>query len=860
MKRIFRVLILLLYSISMLASCKNVSKNDTVSDTSSYYAESTEDTADQINSSSNESSSSTSALSGQNANSGTTTTKSGQSSNNSQQPTGTAINYEKAVITMNESSSVQIAGVSRQNTGEQVEIKINCSQFSTGYVYYMVDWGDGTWGYNGPFTYNVVSSAKHTYRKAGQYEVHACAVNIDTGVRSSWSKVFKMSVSGSEIPYRYISNVQAISSSSAGAGFLNANILDGKNDTVWRSETVNSASAAEYAGLVFDAQYTLDLVEIKFSTSCEAIPESIAIQYTTDGGKVWYDLPTYYYVMPYMTGKYTAKMNFINPKGATLALNLNGIVANGIRIVSKNFDGSGTKYLEVSEMRAEGNKSTLFYSSKGGTYDADINNMWSIYGTAVTEPAVSNNIAGPNPDPFRSGCATITSQEWLEWDGKKLLWTTYGKGVDVYKSTLLSTYVGADDWGNSTGFVWATSNSPKHLGVQNHYSNNPIFILAARNYLLMNRKDSSAFLDSVNNKNQKMYDRLDTAMKYMLNVLDGKNGVMIIKDPKNDGTPTGVSSNYWDAYRACGYKSAYENILFYASLNAMADIESVRGDSGKESYYRTLASKAYTEINNTFWDSAKGRYITSIDKNGLKHDYGMTFLNYMAVSYGLASNSYAQSIYDWVDGKRTIAGDTSTGSDIYGAFTYNSRSNTLDVSTTGKPYYWWDHDGQLPCTPNTFGGFGNQIQNGGNIFYTAHDDMTGRLLTIGTGSAYNRFKTIMTEFHKDELRRWKFTQYGGYVEGIIGEFPESGLVPLTFLTGFIGVNPELEGLAIKPMLPDEFTFAGVSEYAYNGHVYAIEVNKSISSPSIQQNGIGYTVKVPASGKWMITTDNKIVRK
>jgi len=669
-----------------------------------------------------------------------------------------------------------------------------------------------------------------------------------------------MTVSGGEIPYQYLSNVKAISSSNADASFSNANILDGKNDTVWRSKTVNSESANEYVGLLFDTQYTLDLVEIKFSTSCKAVPESISIQYTTDGGNVWYDLPTYYYVMPYMTGKYTAKMNFINPKGATLSLNLNGIVANGIRIVSKKFEGSGNSYLEVAEMRAQGIKETLFYSSKGGTFDADINNMWTIYGTAQTEPTVSNNIAGPNPDPFRSGCATIASQEWLEWDGKKLLWTTYKKGADLYKSTLLSTYVGPDDWGNSSGFVWATSNSAKHLGVQNHYSNNPIFILAARNYLLMNINESSTFLDSVNNKGQKMYDRLDSAMNYMLDVLDGKNGVMIIKDPKNDGTYSGDSSNYWDAYRACGYKSAYENILFYASLNAMADIENIRGNMSQESYYRSLASKANIAINDTFWDSSKGRYITSIDKNGQKHDFGMTFLNYMAVSYGLAPNSNAQSIYDWLDGKRTIAGDTSTGSDIYGKFIFNARSNTLDVSATGKPYYWWDHDGQLPCTPNTFGGFGNQIQNGGTIFYTAHYDMIGRLMSLGTASAYNRFTTIMNEFHKDEMRRWEFTEYGGYVEEIIGEFPESGLVPLTFLTGFIGVNPELEGLTIKPMLPNDLSYAGVNEYKYNGNLYGIEVNKSIGSPSIKQNGEKFIVKLPASGVWIITKDNMLVQK
>jgi len=123
----------------MFTSCRKRNKSDALSsDTSAYSMESAEEAYE--NSILNEIKSDG-------------TTKSEKSSDISQQDTGTAINYEKTVITMNEGSAVQIAGVSRQNTGEQVEIKINCSQFSTGYLYYTVDWGDGTWCYNGPFNY-----------------------------------------------------------------------------------------------------------------------------------------------------------------------------------------------------------------------------------------------------------------------------------------------------------------------------------------------------------------------------------------------------------------------------------------------------------------------------------------------------------------------------------------------------------------------------------------------------------------------------------------------------------------------------------------------------------------------------------
>ena len=112
-----------------------------------------------------------------------------------------------------------------------------------------------------------------------------------------------------------------------------------------------------------------------------------------------------------------------------------------------------------------------------------------------------------------------------------------------------------------------------------------------------------------------------------------------------------------------------------------------------------------------------------------------------------------------MDGKRIIAGDTSTGDDIYGEFKYSSRTNTVDVSTLGPPYYWWDHGGQLPCTPGTFGGFGHQMQNGGTIFYISYYDLMGRLNTVGADSAQSRFNVITYSPDAGTLTKYLFPSY-----------------------------------------------------------------------------------------------------
>jgi hypothetical protein len=357
----------------------------------------------------------------------------------------------------------------------------------------------------------------------------------------------------------------------------------------------------------------------------------------------------------------------------------------------------------------------------------------------------------------------------------------------------------------------------------------------------------------------------------MLTTLQGESGVLTILDPENDATPQGESSNYWDVMRCCGYLSSYENVLFYRSLFAMADILNFRADvtdDGTEAAgyrerareYLSLASKVKVKFNETFWDADKGRYITSINVKGERLDFGLTFVNFMAAAAGLTDEDQARLIYDWIDGKRIIQGDTSTGEDILGHFKYSARSNTVDFAAVGPPYYWWDHSGAMPCTANSSGAYGNQMQNGGTVFYISYYELVGRLRNLGADSAFERFEEILHEFHiQDQLRVFPFSDYGGYVAGVIGEFPESGLVPLTFLDTFLGVGADVAGLKISPALPENLRYAGVREYHFAGNAYSIQVIRDLKEPACRQleNGTWY-VELPAGRDWIITRDNQIL--
>jgi hypothetical protein len=117
-----------------------------------------------------------------------------------------------------------------------------------------------------------------------------------------------------------------------------------------------------------------------------------------------------------------------------------------------------------------------------------------------------------------------------------------------------------------------------------------------------------------------------------------------------------------------------------------------------------------------------------------------------------------------------------------------------------------------------------------------------------------RMQVILDEFHKDQLRRKPGNASGStHLEGILREFPESGLVPLFFVTGILGIQPDAEGLRIAPALPDGWKFAGIREYWFAGKKYSIRVEKDRTEPEVN----GSRITIPAKGSWLLKTDGTI---
>lgn len=568
----------------------------------------------------------------------------------------------------------------------------------------------------------------------------------------------------------------------------------------------------------------------------------------------------------------------------------------------------------------------FFYTSYGGEFDERLNGLWNNFGRVAKlknrsnsvckcDFLINNNPTGcPIQDEYEccgpcgswyicnphSGDLLITpignEPTYFEINMLKYSWNGIihpdhpddprYKLIELQKDKFINFRQEEDEEYNGYIWSWGTSKtwpSGDHL----HYDGNAKYILAVYRYLMWT--DDFNILNAcvnnppdVNNPDKKtcasrtVLQKIIWAMNYQLEQLKGKSGLL--------ETPQYKPVDYWDNHLA-GYHSANLNVYFYASLRAMAVIKKKlqeRGglpdesssDKAAKSFLNTnydlLAEQVKQRFNGVFWDSVKGRYISSVEEcscpNGeRKWDFGMTFLQFEAMYYGLVDNEFvdvinktktkASAIYDWLDGKIIIKSDTDArgvvGEDIY-KWRFASVSNTVPIESityapTDTGYWWndlWSIDAQrkilnegirvashnkycgynkdlnwiCPYPPNA--SYGKHLENGGAIFYTSFYDIMARFKYLGANDAHKRMTAITAEYDKDKLIRdpetWKF--------GIIGEFPESGLVPTVFLYGYMGIDAKEDGLNIRPKFPKNMTWGKVNEIIYHDNTLGIEVN------------------------------------
>ncbi|HTO02190.1 MAG TPA: hypothetical protein VL069_00750, partial [Opitutus sp.] len=294
---------------------------------------------------------------------------------------------------------------------------------------------------------------------------------------------------------------------------------------------------------------------------------------------------------------------------------------------------------------------------------------------------------------------------------------------------------------------------------------------------------------------------------------------------------TGIGNNYWDLL-PFGYKDSYATIRYYDTLVRMAALERDvdlhpewnfpnSGDRFDSADLERHAAEVKVEGNRIFWSNDTGRFVAGPDIEGKRHDYGFTFLNTDAIHYDFATPEHARQIMDWLDGRRIVEGDTSTGADIY-RFRFGPRSTTR----RNVDYYFWGWSQPESIV------FGGQVQDGGSVLGWSFMDLSSRLKVLGPDDAWARLREIAHWFedvqagggYREYYKSQGAALQGDGAAGGLGmdrEFFESLLVPQIMLRGFLGFLPTSDGCRIEPKLPRAFPSLTIDRISIRGLVLLV---------------------------------------
>lgn len=429
---------------------------------------------------------------------------------------------------------------------------------------------------------------------------------------------------------------------------------------------------------------------------------------------------------------------------------------------------------------------------------------------------------------------------WHEWNALCRVWQG-GAHLDLlrrnYEAYPMTTGGYVHTWGARAG--WPFPDNKKYD--TRHFDTNARFILGCWRYAAWT--GDKGFL-------RRQAERLRRAMNYQLTTLHGMDGLIVAASKDVTGRHKGVGDNYWDIL-PFGHLDAYANIVWYASLEAMAQLEEMfaqtdvgvtQAPARTPDFYRNLAVKVRKAFNDRFWNDSRGRYIGCLDVEDKPHDYGFTFVNVEAVAYGLADAEQVQRIYHWMETEPTSSGKP----DTYTKWVFAPRANTLHNPR------WAPGKGKLDPVPQDpwwhFGwhgtAYGEQCQDGGAILYTSFFDLCARARYLGPDDAWIRWQAI--------LGRWRLPDHlcGGpplfrgehpqlIRPGAVGvdiPFPESGLVPCYLLYGVLGAQATSRGLEIAPRLPKSVPWVEIQNVAYHGLPLTIHADRREVAIRCEQPG------------------------
>lgn len=334
------------------------------------------------------------------------------------------------------------------------------------------------------------------------------------------------------------------------------------------------------------------------------------------------------------------------------------------------------------------------------------------------------------------------------------------------------------------------------------------------------------------------------AINFLYYQLNGESGLVSTEyfvGHDNTGlhlSGTGLGDGYWDVLSFPDV-NMYVNLSWYNSICAMEYLENMaldRGISidavttvnaemdGTDTYCLTadkLASlrvECAEQFRSEFWNEKTGRFHAGKISGTTIQDHGYLMFNEQAIALGLATDEQTDSILEWINGERTVSGDSSIGSDIY-YYEFAPRFNTAEI---GSDFYW-----------GYSASFGGNVQNGGTALHLAYYDLVAQSAE-GADQAYGRLQTIQAWYEKVKAAGgtgWNFYRayydnttialQGGSSSGVIGldyEFLEAALLLKAIPDVFFGLSAEYDNtLVLQPSMPSNVDWWTMENITFSGY-------------------------------------------
>jgi hypothetical protein len=308
---------------------------------------------------------------------------------------------------------------------------------------------------------------------------------------------------------------------------------------------------------------------------------------------------------------------------------------------------------------------------------------------------------------------------------------------------------------------------------------------------------------------------------------DGQRGWIRDADGRLTTHPgSGIGGNYFDLL-PFGHDDAWLTAQYLGALEALAEIEALAEAyprlgllggqrPGNSAALLERARQVRERGGRHFFDPEAGRFVACIDLGGVPHDYGYTFVNLDAVRFGLADALQRERILAWLFAEREVQGDTSVGADLY-HWRFGLRTSTVRNVEWYAPV--WTDPASQP--------FGGQIQDGGAVLGFTYFELMERLRWRGVDDAFERYREVLGWYREVEEAggfrpyyaspRRAGTLQGCGTPGGLGldcEFQEGRLIAAFAAHGLLGLQPDLQRLAIRPRFPE-----GCSRLALEGLQY-----------------------------------------